>query len=55
MPKGYEKMRDSFIRKGMSSKAAKSKAAAIWNAKHKSNPVTRSHKDEKRYSVKRLK
>ena len=41
MPKGYERMRDSFKRKGMSSKAAKRKAARIWNAGHKSNPVTR--------------
>jgi hypothetical protein len=35
MPKGYENMRDSFIKKGMSRKAAKKKAAMIWNAKHK--------------------
>jgi hypothetical protein len=35
MPKGYEKMRDAFIKKGMSSKAAKTKAAKMWNAKHK--------------------
>lgn len=35
MPRGYEKMRDAFKRKGMSSKAAKKKAARIWNAKHK--------------------
>jgi hypothetical protein len=35
MPKGYEKIRDSFIKKGMSSKAAKTKAAKIWNANHK--------------------
>ena len=35
MPAGYEKMRDSFKKKGMSSKAAKTKAAKIWNAKHK--------------------
>lgn len=45
MPKGYEKMRDKFKREGMSDKAAKAKAAAIWNAKHKDNPVGRkSHK-----------
>ena len=48
MPRGYEKMRDKFIRSGMSSKAAKGKAARIWNAKHKSNPVTRKHKSKKR-------
>jgi len=35
MPAGYEKMRDSFIKKGMSSKTAKTKAAKIWNSKHK--------------------
>ncbi len=42
MPRGYEKMRDEFKKKGLSSKAAKAKAARIWNAKHKSNPVTRA-------------
>jgi hypothetical protein len=41
MPAGYEKLRDSFIKKGMSAKAAKTKAAKIWNSKHKKNPVTR--------------
>lgn len=41
MPKGYEKMRDAFIRKGMKSKNAKAKAARIWNSKHPGNPVTR--------------
>lgn len=41
MPAGYEKLRDSFIKKGMSSKSAKTKAAKIWNSKHKKNPVTR--------------
>jgi len=35
MPKQYEAMRDAFIRKGMSTKAAKKKAARIWNSKHK--------------------
>jgi hypothetical protein len=35
MPKGYENMRDSFIKKGMSRKKSKKKAAMIWNAKHK--------------------
>jgi len=41
MPAGYEKMRDKFKKNGMSDKAAKKKAARIWNAKHKDNPVTR--------------
>jgi len=35
MPKGYEKIRDSFIKEGMSKKAAQEKAAKIWNSKHK--------------------
>jgi len=40
MPKGYERMRDSFIKDGMSTKAAKAKAAKIWNAKHKGTGKT---------------
>jgi hypothetical protein len=44
MPKQYEAMRDSFKKKGMSDKAAKAKAARIYNSKHKRNPVTRSSK-----------
>jgi len=47
MPKGYEKMRDKFKSEGMSDKAAKRKAAKIWNSKHPGNPVT-SRKHEKR-------
>lgn len=34
MPKGYEEMRDKF-KKTMGTKAAKKKAARIWNSKHK--------------------
>jgi hypothetical protein len=46
MPHGYEVMRDSFKKKGLSDKAAKKKAAMIWNSKHKGNPVTRAkHED----------
>jgi hypothetical protein len=41
MPKAYLKMRNAFKRKGMSDKAAKRKAARIYNAKHPKNPVTR--------------
>ncbi len=46
MPKAYEKMRDSFKRSGMSDKAAKGKAARIYNAKRKpgAKPVTRKGK-----------
>lgn len=35
MPAGYEKMRDAFIKGGMSKRAAKKKAARIWNSNHK--------------------
>lgn len=35
MPKGYEEIRDKFLAKGMSSSQAKTKAAKIWNSKHK--------------------
>lgn len=44
MPRGYEKMRDEFKRKGMSDQAAKRKAARIYNSKHPGNPVTRKEK-----------
>jgi len=50
MPRGYEKMRDKFIREGMSVEAAKRKAARIWNAEHPNNPVYpgREKKQKKR-------
>jgi hypothetical protein len=35
MPAGYEKIRDKFKAQGLSTKAAKTKAAKIWNSKHK--------------------
>jgi hypothetical protein len=35
MPKGYEKMRDKFIKEGMTRKNAQQKAARIYNSKHK--------------------
>jgi hypothetical protein len=41
MPAGYEHMRDEFKAEGMGDKAAKAKAARIWNSKHPGNPVTR--------------
>lgn len=46
MPKGYEKMRDKFVKDGLSRDAAQKKAARIWNSKHPKNPVT--GKDKKR-------
>lgn len=48
MPKAYEKMRDSFKRSGMSDKAAKTKAAKIYNAKHPRTPVTGKHSTSKK-------
>lgn len=39
MPAGYLKMKARFMRDGLSEKAAMKKAARIWNAKHKDNPV----------------
>lgn len=44
MPKQYERMRDKFIKEGMSERAAKEKAAKIYNAKHPNKPVTRKSK-----------
>lgn len=43
MPKKYEAMRDKFKREGMSAKAAKGKAARIYNGTRKKGqrPVTR--------------
>lgn len=40
-------MRDKFESEGMSHKAAQGKAARIWNAKHKSNPVGARHRKKK--------
>jgi hypothetical protein len=34
MPREYEAMRDSLVRKGMSLKRAKTVAAKTWNARH---------------------
>jgi hypothetical protein len=46
MPKAYTKMRDSFKKKGLSSGAAKTKAAKIYNSRRKAGqrPVTRGHR-----------
>jgi hypothetical protein len=43
MPEKYEEMRDGFERKGMSTPAAKTKAARIFNARRRpgQKPVTR--------------
>lgn len=49
MPKGYEKMRDAFIRAGLSRDEAETKAARIWNSKHKgSQAVGRKPRGKKK-------
>ena len=53
MPKQYEAMRDKFA-KDMPMKDAKAKAAAIYNSKHKKNPVTRASSEDEKF-VKRMK
>lgn len=40
MPRQYEAMRDAFVKQGMSLKAAKTKAAKIWNAHNPGNPLS---------------
>lgn len=52
MPKAYLEMKRKFMKEGMSEEAAESKAAAIYNSKHKENPVTRDS-DEKKTSKSR--
>jgi hypothetical protein len=39
MPKAYTEMRDKFKSQGLSDKAAKTKAAKIYNAKHPGKPL----------------
>ena len=52
MPKAYEKMRDNFKRQGLPSKAAKTKAARIYNSQHPETPVTGKHHSKPRKSGK---
>jgi len=35
MPAGYLAMKRKFMKEGMSEKAAETKAAKIWNSRHK--------------------
>lgn len=50
MPKQYEDIRDSYVKRGKSLKEAKRLAAMTWNKLHPSNPNPWSHeaKDIKR-------
>lgn len=43
MPKQYEAMRERFKTEGLPDKAAKAKAARVYNAKHPARPVTGKH------------
>lgn len=47
MPKAYEKMRDKFIKEGMSPAAAKKKAARIYNSTHKESLFDYIKKEKK--------
>lgn len=43
MPAQYEKIRDSLEARGKSAKAAKSEAAATYNARHPKGPFVTGH------------
>jgi hypothetical protein len=49
MPDRYEAMRDEFKKKGLSSKAAKTKAAKIYNATKKPGEPSLHHGKRKVY------
>ena len=48
MPAQYEAIRDSFVKKGVSLKEAKTRAAKIYNSKHPKTPVTGKQKGERK-------
>lgn len=54
MPKQYEAMRDKFVKEGMDYDEAQSKAAAIYNAKHKSAPVGSHEGKKSKLTVKKM-
>lgn len=54
MPKRYEGMRDEFQSQGMSSKAAKTKAAKIYNATAKPGEGKLHNKKKKKKNSKSL-
>lgn len=45
MPQGYLDMKRDFIRQGMSEKDAATKAAKIWNSKHKGKEAVHGGKE----------
>jgi len=48
MPQGYLDMKREFMKKGMSEKAAATKAAKIWNSTHKGSEAVGRGKEEKK-------
>lgn len=54
MPARYEAMRDKFLQEGMSEKAAKTKAAKIYNATKKEGEPSLHH-TESQYRESRVK
>lgn len=50
MPAGYERLRDALKRQGKSDEEAKRLAAAIWNKRHKDDPVTNKPHEMSRLS-----
>jgi hypothetical protein len=48
MPAQYEAMRDKFISKGMSTKAAKTRAAKIYNSRNSDKPVGPNYEKKKK-------
>jgi hypothetical protein len=52
MPKQYEEIRDSYVRRGKSLKEAKSIAAATYNKQHPGHPM-KPHKKRKGFVMPR--
>ena len=50
MPKQYEEIRDSYIRRGKSTKEAKRLAAMTYNSRHPGHPM-HPHRKKKKKSV----
>jgi hypothetical protein len=48
MPQGYLDMKHDFMKQGMSEKAAATKAAKIWNSKHKGAEAVHGGSDKEK-------
>lgn len=48
MPKAYVEMRDKFIEEGLGAKAAKTKAAKIYNSQHPDTPLKPEKKKKRK-------